>query len=38
MLLPPGRYVKVIATLPMPELVELVRELVVFEGEGLVYR
>lgn len=37
-LLPPGRYIKLIGTLPVPELVDLVRDLVVFEGEGLVYR
>lgn len=37
-LLPPGRYVKLIGTLPVPELVTLARDLVAYEGEGLVYR
>ena len=36
-LLPPGRYVKVVGTLPLADLVELVAALTSSEGDGLVY-
>lgn len=36
-LLPPGRYVKVVGTLPLDDLIELVEELTLSEGDGLVY-
>ena len=36
-LLPPGRYVKVVGTLPIADLIELIEELTSSEGEGLVY-
>ncbi|HEX4903853.1 MAG TPA: hypothetical protein VFU93_00280 [Acidimicrobiales bacterium] len=36
-LLPPGRYVKVIGTLPVDELIDLLADLTSSEGEGLVY-
>lgn len=37
-LLPPGRYVKLVGTLPMHDLVALVADLVAYDGDGLVYR
>ena len=36
-LLPPGRYVKVVGTLPVDELIELLEHLTSSEGEGVVY-
>lgn len=37
-LIPPGRYVKVLGTMPAPEVIAIARSLTPIEGTGLVYR